>query len=91
MTNSQTLHTVKVDCNTFNFSIGIIPARGKRQAQKVVTVEHITDWTGTDWENDPIMNQPSFIKVTLWGGLTDTEAINRTGSKILKDWQPVTL
>ena len=96
MNNKQPIYTFKpsdpTDRNTFYFFVDHIPAKGKRQKEtQLVTVEQITDWTGTDFENDEILCQPSIWKVSLPGFMSTEDALNAAGRGILRDWQYITL
>jgi len=79
----KTTITVKRECNTFSFSV-----EQKNTYKAVIVVQH-TDFSGTELEKDFPNGDTSIWTVKVSASLTDKEAINLAGSKLLETWEEI--
>ena len=82
-TENTIIHTVCVDTNTFNFYVS------RKKTHKLVIVKHITDWTGTPFENDPVLSEPTTWTLKYPADLNDIACVNRAGKQLLEKFEPL--
>ncbi len=74
---------IKVDCNTFSFSVE------ETGNKKIVFVNHHTDFSGTDLEKDFPNGTDTVWETEVDRSISDIEAINQVGRKLLEDWKDI--